>query len=590
MKTFVQLFKLGILVVFILTFAACGVQTKPEANSVLPDKFRQAEVTLPGFDKPQKVTYEIVEDYAIFEGDIILGKVDAEGTLIKSESLIDSQGIGTETGCWFLGFADCHWRWPNGVIPFSITGNWDDPNTPTNETTLMRNSIMSAVNHWQAKTGLRFVARTTEASFVNFVNGNGCSSWVGRGGNGQDIILQRNAQGVCDFGAIVHEIGHAVGLYHEQSREDRGNFVTILTQNIQNNMAFNFDKFNSVAFDIGSYDFRSIMHYGCTAFSVNGQNTIQPKNAPAGVSCTAAGMNRIGQRISLSDGDIAAANRLYPSYQSLGPALAPGSGVGTATSGTNNQYLDVFVRGTDNALYHRWTENGQQWSNWEGLGGVITSNPAAVGRGHRVDAFARGIDGTLWSIYYAGGWSNWYSLGGSLAPGSGASVVTLGNNTLNVFVRWSNNELYQRYFDGQNWGPWTPMGGIITSDPAAVVWGNYLNVFVRGTDNQLYYKHWNGQQWSNYAGVSGILTTGATAVSLSPNTLHVYARGTNGKLYENYWNGSQWRGWDARGNHFSQADPEAVTWGGRLNVFVRGTDGDLWYRFWNGSSWQPQIP
>jgi Astacin (Peptidase family M12A) len=569
-------FLICIALLLTLVLAACGVQPKPEANSVLPDNFRQTEVTLPGFDKPQKVTYEIVDGKAYFEGDIILGNVDAEGKLIKSENNLDSQGVATNTGCFIIGLFDCHWRWPGGVIPFIINSNVSASG---------RANITAAIAQWQAKTAIRFVVGTTQPDFIEFTAGSrpdACASLVGRSGGRQ--IIELTSSGDCSKGALIHEIGHAIGLHHEQGRGDRDSHVMILWGNIENGMADQFQKYSN-AFDIGSYDFNSIMHYSAFAFCKRNSSgacvgrTIQ--TIPAGIP--------IGQQSGLSGGDIAATNRLYPSYQSLGPALAPGSGVGTATRGAT---LDVFVRGTDNALYQKWTTNGQQWSNWVGLGGVITSNPAAVGRGQRVDAFARGTDGALWSIYWDGSqWSNWYSLGGSLAPGSGASVVTLGNNTLNVFVRWSNNQLYQRYFDGQNWGPWASMApNLITSDPAAVVWGNYLNVFVKGTDNQLYYKHWNGQQWSNYVGIGGILTTGATAVSLSPNTLHVYARGTDGKLYENFWNGSQWQGWDVRGNHFSQADPEAVTWGGRLNVFVRGTDGDLWYRFWNGSSWQPQIP
>jgi hypothetical protein len=42
-----------------------------------------------------------------------------------------------------------------------------------------------------------------------------------------------------------------------------------------------------------------------------------------------------------------------------------------------NGRLDLFVRGQDNALWHR-TFDGNRWSNWESLGGVLTSGPAAV--------------------------------------------------------------------------------------------------------------------------------------------------------------------------------------------------------------------
>jgi hypothetical protein len=154
MKTSVQLFKLGILAVFILTLAACGVQTKPASN--LPSNLGQAVVTLPDHKKPLKVTYEIVDGYAMFEGDINLGKVDENGKLLEAD--IASQGVGIEGR---------NFRWPNGVVPFVITGNWGATNAA------MQANITSAVNHWNSNTNFRFVARTTEPAFVNFVAGTG---------------------------------------------------------------------------------------------------------------------------------------------------------------------------------------------------------------------------------------------------------------------------------------------------------------------------------------------------------------------------------------------------------------------------------
>ncbi len=77
-------------------------------------------------------------------------------------------------------------------------------------------------------------------------------------------------------------------------------------------------------------------------------------------------------------------------WESLGGALTSPPGATSWASGR----LDVFARGTDNKLWHKWFENG--WSDWESLGGRLTSGPAAVSWGDgRIDVFARGTDNKL---------------------------------------------------------------------------------------------------------------------------------------------------------------------------------------------------
>ncbi|WP_206664690.1 hypothetical protein [Dankookia rubra] len=63
--------------------------------------------------------------------------------------------------------------------------------------------------------------------------------------------------------------------------------------------------------------------------------------------------------------------------------------------------LDIFVRGTDAGLYHKWWD-GQSWSGWEPQGGVLTSDPEVVSWApNRLDVFARGTDGALYHQWFA---------------------------------------------------------------------------------------------------------------------------------------------------------------------------------------------
>uniref|UniRef100_A0A8C2VAY4 Metalloendopeptidase n=1 Tax=Chinchilla lanigera TaxID=34839 RepID=A0A8C2VAY4_CHILA len=149
--------------------------------------------------------------------------------------------------------------WPGGVIPYVIGGNF---------TGNQRAIFKQAMRHWEKHTCVTFIERTDEESFIVFSYRTcGCCSYVGRRGGGpQAISIGKN----CDkFGIVAHELGHVVGFWHEHTRPDRDQHVTIIRENIQPGQEYNFLKME--AGEVSSlgetYDFDSIMHYARNTFS-----------------------------------------------------------------------------------------------------------------------------------------------------------------------------------------------------------------------------------------------------------------------------------------------------------------------------------
>jgi hypothetical protein len=176
-------------------------------------------------------------------------------------------------------------KWPGGVIPYEI-----DP-AASAET---RSAFAGAKADYDAKTTIRFVPRTNQADYVRIVTSDGCWSYVGKIGGRQDLSLGNG----CGVNPARHELGHAVGLAHEQVRQDRDSWVTVNAGGSQNAIDW-----GTAGVPIGSYDFESMMHY--RNYYVNGRWDYVPKT---GFPADRVGNDSIN---SFSGGDFGAISAIY---------------------------------------------------------------------------------------------------------------------------------------------------------------------------------------------------------------------------------------------------------------------------------------
>jgi len=268
----------------------CGGAFQPQILhlSLRTTPTKQAMIRLPFADAPERVRYRVERGRVIAFGDIDLGE---EKALLARQASNPAAGYyrgsnpnpprkaplltvpgarsfdGTVTVRQPLTWVtDNDLLWPAGVVPYAF-----DPDAGF--TASQKRVIEAQMAIVERDSNVRFVDKQPyHEDYVMITEGKDAkacgSSKIGRVGGKQFLRLRKGCLGAGDR-TTIHELLHALGIYHEQSRPDRDDFVRILWDNIDGgkdgDYAHNFAKVENVR-STDAYDTRSIMHYSRNAF------------------------------------------------------------------------------------------------------------------------------------------------------------------------------------------------------------------------------------------------------------------------------------------------------------------------------------
>jgi hypothetical protein len=296
------------------------------------------------------------------------------------------------------------------------------------------------------------------------------------------------------------------------------------------------------------------------------------------------------------------------SFQSLGPLFTSPPAI--VTFGPDDISVFIFAVGRDQALWYSrldgLTGDDGVFSNWQSLGGIVTSSPCALRSGESsVDVFATGPRSELlhwqfrnkaWTrwpfdisvgealelaprIPIDGLFRNWESLGGIVVSQPHATVFGELQDMILVFGVGTDHALWSRGLTNGVWSEWQSLGHRLASPPFSTTFQREtFAVFALGIDSGIWYT--TGSDWHS---LGAPFASAPCAVSTSRH-IHVFAADAERALQHRSWDGQSWTDWESLGGILTSA-PTANQQGELIHVFGVGTDSAIWRRRWLGDTW-----
>ena len=295
-------------------------------------------------------------------GDIILPRADPSAGHTRIAANMSNEGAPPKL-------------FPDGVIHYQVRGDVDAV------------EVRAAMDAWESRwvgtqSAPRFVECTGTCDYTVFIDENRGYPECGSSAVGQEPALPGSAYQIVylpgrkdsrcrDIQRTArHEIGHLLGLFHEQQRTDRDAYIRVsgcAPELSPEQLATDFGTAEGRPY--GRYDFRSIMHY---PGSTEGYPTITLANGQPLPPYT-------GTTSDISPGDVAAVLSLYvpgvgtPSY--LGGEASLGAATPAAAAGPGGKW--VALRDSNDHLHLRSrTAACGGWCAWEDTGFLADASPA----------------------------------------------------------------------------------------------------------------------------------------------------------------------------------------------------------------------
>ena len=272
------------------------------------------------------------------------------------------------------------------------------------------------------------------------------------------------------------------------------------------------------------------------------------------------------------------------------------------------------IAGVDESgnVYHKWVQTDGTWSNWTLLGAPAGGAKQwgaiiAINASGYLEVFVTGTNGAVYhAVESSSGWGSFSSLGGGGGNLSSPAVIPDNDGRLNVFVVGGDNAIWwdKQNAPGGSWMGWTKITGTTAKSgeaPTAILNASgSLEVFYNNTTNSEVCHFWQttsgGSDWTwtgqNALGGGGNVS-GLSASRNFDGRLDVSVVGSDHNVWHN-WQvtaGGSWNGWNKIDTSETATNGEApclaVNQSGALEMFINGSNTHV-YHIWQttpGGGW-----